>query len=128
MAVLSPFAGVVKHHIQNDLDAVFVQQLNQCLKFIHLHPQLAGGGVARFGGKKANGAVAPIVVQRVAAVGIDKVALEFIKLLNGHEFDAVHPQFFEIGDFVTNGGKGTGVFGLGGGVTGEATHVHLVND
>ena len=60
-AHLIALGGVVKDHIQDDLDPIVVEGFDQLLELITLHVPLGRGGIAGVGGKEAYGIVAPVI-------------------------------------------------------------------
>ena len=84
--------------------------------------------ITRLRREKAQGAVAPIITQPLARFRVGEFIIQFVELVNRHQFHAVDPQFFEIGDLLANTGIGTGELDARGWVAGQAAHVHLVDD
>ena len=60
--VFVPFRRMVKYHIQNDFDAVFLQFINQPFELLALMVMLHNRAVTRVRRKKADRIVAPIVI------------------------------------------------------------------
>ncbi len=119
---------MVEDDIEDDFDAVAVQQLHQRLQLIGLHAQVAGGGKGGLGGEEADRRVAPVVEKLLTGIGVGEVALVLVELLNGHQFNGVDAQGLQVGDLLADGGVGAGKFDARGAVIGEAAHVHLVDD
>jgi hypothetical protein len=69
---------VVKHHIQNDLNALFVQGFNHISKLVDRPHGIFARTVAPVGSKKGHGAVAPVIFQPWAHI-------LGIKLVNGQQ-------------------------------------------
>ena len=63
------FRGVVEHHVENDLDPGAMQFLDRRLEFVDLHAERSGDSEAGLRRKEIDGAVAPVIIQRVPGSG-----------------------------------------------------------
>ena len=61
-AFVVALGGVVKHHVENDLNARPMQSLNHVAKLVHRPQGVFAGAVGPVGSEKAQGAVAPVVL------------------------------------------------------------------
>ena len=116
---------MVEHHVQDDLDAVFLKRPDQALQLGALPVVLHRGGVAGVGGKKAHRIIAPVVHQ-LPPVHRPLVG-HLVKLKNGHQLHRIDAQLLQVGNFFPQAGEGPGAAHPGGGVAGEAPHVDLVD-
>ena len=117
---------MVEHHIQNDLDAVLLQDPDQPLQLGALPVVLHLGGVAGVGSKKAHRVVSPVVDQ-LPAVHHPLVG-HLVKFEDGHQLHRIDPQGLQIGQLLQQALKGARMGHPGGGMPGEAPHMDLVDD
>ncbi len=68
---------------------------------------LGGGGVAGVGGKEADGAVAPVVVELISVVLA--VVLHLVELEDGHKLHSVYAQLLKIWYLLPKALEGAGV-------------------
>ena len=127
MATLIAFGGVVVNHIQDDFDAIAVQFANGGLEFVHLHADFARCGIARLGREEAHRTVTPVIQEPLTRKRIASVVLELVKLKDGHEFDGVNAEFFQVWDFGANGRVGTGMLHARRGMSCEPAHMHFID-
>ena len=93
-AQVTPFAGVVIDHIQNDFDACLVQGFNHLLKFVDLVTALPGAAVAAVGGKVVERVVAPVVAQP----GVSQVPWVGVEVVDGQQLYGRNAQASEMVD------------------------------
>src|SRR4029453_11496116 len=101
---------MVENDVQNDLDLRFMQRLNQVAKagqVFHLLPN--GNVIATMWSKKADRIVTPIVSKPLAGLGVSGGTFRRVKLVNGHEFNAVDPKLLQVGDFLDQTTEGARV-------------------
>ena len=122
---LVALGGVVEHNVQIDLHPQLVTGENQVFQLGALPVELQAGGVAGVGREKADGAVAPVVVELLPPRL--PVILHLVKLKNGHQLDGVDPQLLEVGQLLHESGEGAGVLHAGRAVLGEAPDVEFVD-
>jgi hypothetical protein len=87
-----------------------VQLLDQRLELVHLHPELAGGGVPGLGREEADRAVAPVVDQQLAGLGMLAAVLELVELVDRHQLDAVDAELLQVRDLLRMAAKVPGNF------------------
>ena len=117
---------VVEHHVQVHLDTVLLECLDQTFQLVALPVVLRSGGIAGVGGEEADGVVPPVVVQLLAVH--HPVILHLVKLEDGHQLHGVDPQLQEVGQLLQKPREGAGILDAGGGVSGKAPDVELVDD
>ncbi len=102
-AAFVAFAGMIEDHVKHDFNAVAMQFLDDGFEFVRHHRAVfhcASRRIARFGRKKSERAVAPVVHQ--ALIGAVKEVLKFVELKNRHQFDAIDAKFFQIRNLLAN--------------------------
>ena len=119
------FGGMVVDYVEDNFDAGAMQRLDHGLEFTDLLAVVAGG-VARVGGEKVDGIVAPVIAQ----TQIDQ-ALVVDEFMHRHQLHGGDAEFFEIfnGDGVRHAGVGAAQFGRDVRVQGgKALDMQLVDD
>jgi hypothetical protein len=103
-----------------------MQGLDHIPEFIAMGPGLGGHAIARVGGIKAVGAIAPKIAQaQIPHAGGDILIIEGH---DRHQFDVADAERLEIGDLFDQPQKGARMPHARRGVTGEATDMQLVDD
>ena len=118
--------GVVVDHVEDDLDAGFVQGAHHRLELLHLPAGVGVGAVLGVGGQETDGVVAPVVGQ--ALVDERRVVGEVV---HRHQLDRGDPQRDQVVDDGRMGDRGIGAANLlrdVGVCLGEALDVGLVDD
>jgi hypothetical protein len=84
---------MIENHIENDLDFCLMERLHEVTKtrqVLHLLP--IGRVIAAMWSEKADRIVAPVVGKPFARFGVSGGTFCRVKLVNGHEFNAVNPK------------------------------------
>ena len=118
--ILAPLRRVVEDDVENDLDAVFVQLLDERLEFIDLHAGPSAGRVSRFRGTERQRVVAPVVEEPLPRSRVPPIDLALVELEDGHQLDTVDAQLLEKGYLFAQPGERTWELHPRGGAAGEA--------
>ena len=93
------------YDIEKDLNSCFMKFADKCFKFIHLASRGSLCAVGRFGCKKNDGIIPPIVGEPFANQRIFN-----IEFLEGKELDGIDPQILEVRNFFDEAKVSPGVF------------------
>ncbi len=102
-SVLVSLGGMVKHHIENDLDSVLFQFADQIFELLSLMVVLNHGRIAGVRRKEANGIIPPVIVKALPVN--DTVAFHLVKLKNRHQLHSRHAQILQIRNLFPDSGK-----------------------
>ena len=91
-------------------------------------PKLAGRGIAGLRGEEADRAVAPVVQQQLAGLGVLRLFSNSSNSKIGSSSRQLMPSVFEIRDLLANAGEGAGEPTPEDGLRSEAAHMRLVDD
>ena len=95
---------MVKHHVQNDLNAVCIQRADQRFQLGPLAVELDRRRITRVGRKKAHGIIAPVVEQRPA---VHHAFLgQLVEFKHRHQLDRVYAERFQVGYLFHQAGEG----------------------
>ena len=114
---------MIEDHVQNHADTGAMQGLDHVAEFVSGAAWIAG--VVGMRGKKAVGAVAPVVGE-TQACGLWRHVLQ----VEGHDRQQFHvgdAKRLQVRDFFNDGLVGAGVLGIRGWMSGEAPYVHFVD-
>ena len=120
------FGGVVVDHVEDDLDARFVQCLHHRLELADLFAALAGRGVPVVRGQEADRVVAPVVGQ---ATGDQELLRD--ELVHRHELHRGDPEALQVRDHRRVGQPGVGAALCRRDLRmaqGQPAHMRLVDD
>ena len=120
------FCRMVKYHVQNTFDTIFMKLPNQFLQLgtffvIFLHCRIAGIWC-----KKADCIIAPVIHYRLAVY--HPVILHFVKLKNGHQLHSVNTKLFQIRNLFFKSRKGSRTNYSGRRMTGKSPDMKLINN
>ena len=108
-SLMVTFVSMIKHNIQDNFDASFMQSLNHITEFIEMVALMRLAAVPRYRSKKAYRAIPPIV-RKLRSIGHCFEYLLCIKLKNRKKFNCCHSKLFEIRDLLNHSTKCTGMF------------------
>ncbi len=127
--MLVAFGGMVEYYVEKDLDVVAMKFFHQSLELVDLHAELAGGGIAGFGRKEAERAIAPVITDKLPpGLWVLAAVLELVELVDRQQLDAVDAQFLEVRNFLADAREDARKAHAGGLMLGEAADVHLVDN
>ena len=118
--------GMVEYYIQNDLDLVFLQDLDQSLEFGTLLVVFDRSRICCVGGKKGHCIVSPVFQKAFSVMGPGIDGL--VKLKDGHELDGSDAKTLQMRYFFNNTGESARIFHTGRPVAGESAYMHLIDD
>ena len=119
---------VVEDDVENDLDAGLMQLLYhpfELLAPVRLPPTLRIGRLRR---KEGDGAVAPVVCERLAGQRVELLRFPLVEFLDREELDRGNPQFLKVRDFFDDAAEGAGRFYARRGVYGQPPDVGFIDD
>ena len=122
-----PLGGMVEDHVEDHRDPGDMERLDQLLELRDLRPVVSRRRVTALRRVEADRAVAPVIAERLAGLGVDSLVLVLVELEDRHQFHAVDPDRLEIRDLLNHPLVGSGMAHPRGGMAGEAPHVHLVD-
>ena len=93
-------ARVVEDRVEDDRDAGAVQGLDHVAELADVRPLLGRDAVAGFRGEETDRAVAPVIGQRAAAVGLHPQHFLAVELHHRQQFHGRDPQFLQIGNLL----------------------------
>ena len=123
---LIAFCRMVKDHVQDHLNSVFMKFPDQTLQFCPFPVILLLRGIAGVWGEKAYRIIAPVIQKLPTVYGTHVPG--FIKLKYRHEFYRIDSQLQQIGDFLTDTFKSSRMFHSGAFVTGKSPDMHFIDD
>ena len=124
--MLIAFCGMVKDNIQKYFNSVLIEGPDQVFQFISLTVIFGAGCVARVWGKKADGIVAPVIIQFFS---IDfPVVLHFIKFKDGHQFYHIDAKLQKIGKLFHQSCERSGFCHAGRAMHGKTPDMKLIYD
>ena len=126
-AEVVPFARVVEDGVDDDGDARPVQGLDHVAELADVRPLLGRDAVAGLRGEETDRAVAPIVGQRAAAVGLHPQHFLAVVFHHRQQFHGVDSQLLEIRNLFDDRRERAGMFDARGRMPREPAHVHLVD-
>ena len=117
---------VVKHHVQDALDAVLMKLPDEFFQFMALVVVFLLRCIAGVRRKECYRIVSPVVEQLLSVMFSG--ALHLVKLKDRHEFNRIDPQFLEIGNLFHNAPEGARRTDAGGIVFCKPADMQLIDD
>ena len=110
------FGRMVVDYVYNDFDVVLVQGVHHPAEFSQRRFLI--GRIGQMRAEKTQSHVPPVIV----FLGI--------KLVNWHQLDHRDAEFFQLGNFLNNAGKGTGMIrsNATGGAFGKSANMQLIDN
>src|SRR5262249_17364527 len=115
--------GVVKNHIQNDLDTGSVERLDHVPKFVHWPKRVLPRAVCLVRREKRDRRIAPVIdLSRRAILGIE--------LEHRQQFHGRNAKLLKKRNLLNQAGKGTSCLFTESrtGMAGKTANVHFIND
>ena len=126
-AALVALARVVEHHVEDDLDARFVERLHHLLELARGVRRRPVAGVRGLRREERHRLVAPEVAQRLSGEEVAPRHVALLELGHRHQLDRRDAQLAQVRDLLDDAAEGTRVSDARARVAREPAHVHLVD-